>query len=159
MLITNGQAHARGRLTGLRQRSPRPIGRAWAGSCAISLRYASTAYDLGDRDHTHFIKITKIDTLIVRCWQSLKKAKYKLDRGERSADQSCKKVAQARWCASSCALVYAFTPPSSMIVIRSLVTTLRTQSGTASIAVELRAKPTAGGANAPPMGAVGAWPI
>ena len=29
-------------------RSPRPSGRAWAGSCAISLRCASTEHDLGE---------------------------------------------------------------------------------------------------------------
>ena len=47
MLITNGQARARGRLKGQRQRSPRPVGRAWAGSYGISLRCASTAHDQG----------------------------------------------------------------------------------------------------------------
>ena len=46
--MTHGKAHARGRLTGLNEMKPPPFGRAWAGSHAISLRYAATARDLGE---------------------------------------------------------------------------------------------------------------
>jgi len=70
-LRTNSWAHARGRLTGLRQLSPRSVlpkanlrfdGTGVGFSCAISLRFASTAHDLGGRQNDQ--KHVSIDRLL-----------------------------------------------------------------------------------------------
>ena len=48
LYLING-INARGRLTGLRQRSPRPWGRAWADHARLVFALAQTAHDLDGR--------------------------------------------------------------------------------------------------------------